>query len=161
MKSVLRSAALCTAAAGAWMLDMPSQGQRMPGLVPTAHAIVGMPMTPVSYAGVARRTAYRETEVVRAAEVARTAEGATVATPAAGASTVVVASEANAAAAARAAAVPAPVPRAAPAVGTIVSTLPPGCTPTALNGVEYQRCGSTYYRSAFNGPNLVFVVQQP
>jgi hypothetical protein len=42
-----------------------------------------------------------------------------------------------------------------------VTTLPPGCVQTALNGIEYQRCGSVYYRPTFMGPNLVFVVQQP
>lgn len=31
----------------------------MPGFVSTAHAIVGRPLTPMSYAGVARRTARR------------------------------------------------------------------------------------------------------
>jgi hypothetical protein len=46
-------------------------------------------------------------------------------------------------------------------VGTIVTTLPPGCATTQLNGVEYQRCGSTYYRAAMQGSTLVFVVQQP
>ncbi|HEY1260617.1 MAG TPA: hypothetical protein VGF34_15325 [Stellaceae bacterium] len=31
----------------------------VPGLVSAAHAIVGRPLTPMSYAGVARRTARR------------------------------------------------------------------------------------------------------
>jgi len=31
------------------------------------------------------------------------------------------------------------VPPGAPAVGTIVNSLPPGCAQTSLNGVEYQR----------------------
>jgi hypothetical protein len=31
----------------------------VPGFVPAAHAIVGRPLTPMSYAGVARRTARR------------------------------------------------------------------------------------------------------
>ena len=30
-----------------------------------------------------------------------------------------------------------------------------------LNGVQYHRCGSTYYRAAISGANLVYVVQQP
>ncbi|MGH8072398.1 MAG: hypothetical protein ACRERE_45620 [Candidatus Entotheonellia bacterium] len=71
---------------------------------------------------------------------------------------------ANAAAQANAAAANANAAAAAaksPPVGTIVTTLPPGCAPTQLNGVEYQRCGSTYYRAMMQGSNLVFVVQQP
>lgn len=31
----------------------------VPSLIPTAEAVVGRPLTPVSYAGVARRTARR------------------------------------------------------------------------------------------------------
>lgn len=71
---------------------------------------------------------------------------------------------ANAAAQANAAAANANAAAAAaksPPVGTIVTTLPPGCATTQLNGVEYQRCGSTYYRAMMQGSNLVFVVQQP
>ena len=77
------------------------------------------------------------------------------------------AANANAAAAnANAAAAAAkPPPPAAPVgslpVGTIVTTLPPGCATTVLNGVEYERCGATYYRATMMGSNLVFVVQQP
>lgn len=75
---------------------------------------------------------------------------------------------ANAAAAANAnaaAAATKPPPQAAPAgpppLGTVVTTLPPGCTTDTLNNVEYQRCGSTYYRAAMQGSNLVYVVSQP
>ena len=87
------------------------------------------------------------------------------------ASTAVVASttaNANAAAAANAtaaAAAAAPPPAASPAgpppVGTMVTMLPPGCKPTTLNDVEYQRCGSTYYVAALQGSTVVFVVSQP
>ncbi len=48
-----------------------------------------------------------------------------------------------------------------PAVGTIVNTLPAGCTQETKGGVEYQRCGNVYYRAAFQGNSLVYVVQQP
>ena len=71
---------------------------------------------------------------------------------------------ANAAAQANAAAANANAAAAAaksPPVGTIVTTLPPGCATTQLNGVEYQRCSSTYYRAMMQGSSLVFVVQQP
>jgi|SRR5262245_20870967 len=79
---------------------------------------------------------------------------------------VTTAAVASTSASAAAAASKPPPPQAAPPAGppppgTIVATLPPGCAPTMLNGVEYQRCGSTYYRATMQGTNLVFVVQQP
>ncbi len=45
--------------------------------------------------------------------------------------------------------------------GTVVTTLPPVCTPTQLSGVEYQHCGVNYYRTAFQGNNLVYVTTHP
>jgi hypothetical protein len=41
----------------------------------------------------------------------------------------------------------------------VVSALPAGCKPEVRSGVEYQNCGGLYYRSAFQGNNLVYVVQ--
>ncbi len=79
---------------------------------------------------------------------------------AATASANAAAASANAAAAAAKAAPPA-APAGPPPVGTIVTVLPPGCTPTKLNGVDYQRCGTTYYTVAMMGTSLVFVVAQP
>jgi len=67
------------------------------------------------------------------------------------------AAQANQAAAeAKAAAAKAPPP-----VGTIVTTLPPGCSQTKLNNVDYMRCGSTYYKPTMAGDAVVFVVAQP
>ena len=67
------------------------------------------------------------------------------------------AAQANQAAAeAKAAAAKAPPP-----VGTIVTTLPPGCSQTKLNNVDYMRCGSTYYKPTMAGDVVVFVVAQP
>ena len=67
------------------------------------------------------------------------------------------AAQANQAAAeAKAAAAKAPPP-----VGTIVTTLPPGCSQTKLNNVDYMRCGSTYYKPGMAGDQVVFVVSQP
>jgi type II secretory pathway pseudopilin PulG len=50
-------------------------------------------------------------------------------------------------------------PPGAPAIGTVVTTLPAGCKPETRDGVEYQNCGGVYYRAAFQGANLVYVVQ--
>jgi len=72
------------------------------------------------------------------------------------------AATANANAAAAAAKPPPPADPAAPIpIGTSVTALPPGCAPTTLNAVEYQRCGSTYYRASMQGSNLVYVASQP
>ncbi len=106
-------------------------------LVQEARAVVGAPLTPVSAAGVARRTTRR----VAVAE--------TSATQAAAASTAAAPQQQAAA----------PRPPGAPPVGTVVSALPAGCKPETRNGVEYQNCGGVYYRAAFQGNNLVYVVQ--
>ena len=107
------------------------------------EAVAGLIVAPV-----------RRTAVVTSVAVAATSANANAAAQA----------NANAAAQANAAAANANAAAAAaksPPVGTIVTTLPPGCATTQLNGVEYQRCGSTYYRAMMQGSNLVFVVQQP
>jgi hypothetical protein len=120
------------------------------GIVRNAEAIIGV----APGGSVARRHAIVATEAV----VTTTAVAATSANASAAA-----AANASAQAAAAAAAKPPPatVPGAPLAVGTIVTTLPPGCVQTDLNGVAYQRCGSTYYRASMMGSNLVFVVSQP
>ncbi len=93
-----------------------------------AGAWIGRPMTPASYAGVARRTTRR----VVAADTA-----------------------AGYASAARAKGGPLPV-------GTVVQSLPSGCVPTVINGVQYYNCApGTYCRAAFQGTNLVYVSAQP
>ncbi len=106
------------------------------GVIGQAQAVVGMPMTPLSVAGVARRTALRTTAVA----------------------TTAAATSAAAASAPR----PAPPPAATPLpVGTVVAALPSGCVSAPVSGVEYYLCGGTYYRAAFQGNNLVYVVQRP
>ena len=46
-------------------------------------------------------------------------------------------------------------------IGSVVSTLPEGCPPETINGVEYHSCGGNTYRAAFQGSNLVYVTAQP
>ncbi|MCY1082186.1 hypothetical protein [Archangium lansingense] len=93
-----------------------------------ALAVIGRPLTPMSYAGVARRTTRRA--VYAGAGVA--AATAVVGTTAAVATTAAV-----------------------------LSTLPAGCVEVVTAGVAYQRCGSTYYRPTYDGPNLVYVPSTP
>ena len=136
-------------------------------LVREAHAIVGAPLTPVSVAGVARRTTYRAVAYGGAATAAATSataqqQAATAQQQSATAQQQSATAQQQAAAAQKPPAPPAaPAPVGAPAVGSIVNTLPAGCTQEAKGGVEYQRCGNIYYRAAFQGNNLVYVVQQP
>jgi hypothetical protein len=120
-----------------------------------AQAIIGMPLTPMSYAGVARRTTRR----VVYAETAVTTAAVTTAAATQAAATQAAAAQA---AAAQSAARAAPAPAAgAPAIGTVVQALPGGCAPTNKGGVEYYVCGGVWYRAAFQGSNLVYVVQAP
>jgi len=46
-------------------------------------------------------------------------------------------------------------------LGTVVSTLPAGCTPKTVGGVQYHACGDNFYRAAFQGNTLVYVTAQP
>ena len=103
------------------------------GIVPQAQAIVGRPATPVSYAGVARRTTYRAAETVAVST-------AVVATTAVVASTPTTTTL---------------------AVGTAVSALPGGCVPATVGTAQYQKCGNVYYQAAYQGNNLVYIVSAP
>jgi hypothetical protein len=133
-------------------------------LVPEAHAVVGAPLTPVSAAGVARRTTRR---VVVAESSATQASAATTATAQQQAATAqqqsVTAQQQSATAQQQSATAQqqaaATRPAGAPAVGAVVATLPAGCKPETRSGVEYQNCGGVLYRAAFQGNNLVYVVQ--
>ena len=64
-------------------------------------------------------------------------------------------------------AAPAPAP-AAPAatgeplpLGTVVTSLPAGCTAAPVGGVEYYNCGANSYRAVFQGNSLVYVTAKP
>jgi hypothetical protein len=143
MNNGLKVSALLGAGLILWAIDVPVNGAPFR----QAHAIVGAPLTPMSYAGVARRTTRR-----------------VVATEAAVATTAVAASAATASATAASARPPAPVAAPAPAappVGTIVTALPPGCEQAMIGGVAYSYCGGVYYRAGFQGANVVYVVAQP
>jgi hypothetical protein len=131
-------------------------------LMPLAHAIVGAPVTPVSVAGVARRTTRRvvaaETTAAAASTSATTSQqAATAQQQAATAQQQAATAQQQATTAQQQAA--AARPAGAPAIGTVVNALPAGCKPETRNGVELQNCGGVFYRSAFQGNNLVYVVQ--
>jgi hypothetical protein len=138
MKHAFKPLVLASALGALVAVDFATDAPFGLRLIGNAHAIVGAPMTPVSYAGVARRTTRR----VVATETA-------------------VASEEKAAAAAQPK--PPPPPPAGPVpLGTVVHALPPGCAATPIKGVEYYNCApGVYYRAVFQGNNLVYVATQP
>jgi len=110
-----------------------------------AAAVIGCPLTPLSYAGVARRTtrravAYSSAAAVGAATVTYTAPSPSPAQPASP---------------------PAGMPAGAPPLGTVVTQLPAGCVSSPHNGVEYYNCGGVFYRPVVQGNNLVYIVQNP
>jgi len=133
-------------------------------LVQEARAVVGAPLTPVSAAGVARRTTRRvvvaestATQASAANSAAAQQQAATAQQQSATAQQQSATAQQQAATAQQQAA--AARPPGAPAIGAVVSTLPAGCKPETRSGVEYQNCGGVYYRAAFQGNNLVYVVQ--
>jgi hypothetical protein len=155
MKAILKIAMVGAALVGMFCADITAQAPLGVGFVPDAHAIIGLPFTPLSFAGVARRTAFRTMAYAGAATASQAAAANAAAANAA-------AANAAAARAAAAAAPPPPVAAGQPLpLGTIVHTLPAGCTSTPVGGVDYFYCGGNFYRAAFSGNNLVYVTAQP
>jgi hypothetical protein len=145
--------------------DLPNSSLRL-GFVGNAEAIIGMPWTPLSFAGVARRSMYREAAygavVANAAAMNAAAANAAYANAAAAQAAAANAAAAQAAAAqAAAAAAAAHAAASALPIGTMVPSLPPGCTSTVIGGVNYFNCGGVYYRAGFQGNNIVYIVSAP
>ena len=158
MKSFLQSTMLVVVVVFLSVADL--------GFVRNAEAIIGMPMTPLSVAGVARRSMYREavvTSAVTSAAVANAAAANMAAANAAAAQAAAANAAAAQAAAANAAAAAAAAQQAAAGlpVGTMVPSLPPGCASTVIGGVNYFQCGSVFYRVGFQGSNVVYIVSVP
>jgi hypothetical protein len=138
------------------------------GFVKRVEAIIGMPRTPLSVAGVARRSMYREAAVVStvavtSAAAANAAAANTAAANAAAAQAAAANAAAAQAAAANAAAAQAAAQQAAAGlpIGTMVPSLPPGCASTVIGGVNYFNCNGVYYRAGFQGNNVVYIVSAP
>ena len=112
-------------------VNVMNEGAPEMTFVGNAEAIIGCPRTPMSYAGVARRSVRRG--------------GVTVAVAPPPPTVVVVNT---------------PPPAAPPTVpiGTVVQALPAGCTSIAVSGVNYSDCGGVFYKTALQGNNLVYVV---
>ncbi len=165
MKTLLMPVVLTACLLFMSIADLPNSSLRL-GFVKNAEAIIGMPWTPYSFAGVARRSMYAES-VYHAAAVNAAAANAAAANMAYANAYAAQAAAANAAAAqaaaANAAAAAAAAQRAASGlpIGTTVPYLPPGCTSTVIGGVNYFYCGGVYYRAGFQGNSVVYIVSAP
>ena len=142
--------------------DAPPQAPSIMGLqlVPEAHAIFGV------WRRHARRWAVVGTAAVASSAAAAAASETAVANQQAAAAKQQAAAAQHQAAAAQqqAAAAPAPPPAAAGKplpLGTVVHSLPGGCTSTPVGGVDYYYCGGNFYRAVFQGNELVYVTAQP
>lgn len=62
---------------------------------------------------------------------------------------------------ATAVAVTAAVGVTAAVVGSIVRSIPSGCTAVVANGITYQQCGSTWYQPQYAGTTVQYVVVNP
>lgn len=144
MKTLIKTLTLSAALAGLWLADLSPEAPFLPVFVADAQAIIGRPLTPVSYAGVARRTTRRA--VVATDTVYATTETAAAQQQAA-------ASQQQAAQAQQQAA-----DNRLPS-GTIVSALPAGCESTDVDGTTLFNCGGVMYKPTFQSNKLVYVVQ--
>ena len=124
-------------------------------LLREARAVVGAPATPMSVAGVARRTTARA--AVASTSATAQQQAATAQQQQATAQQQQATAQQQAATAQQQAV--AARPAGAPPAGAVVNALPAGCKAETRNGVEYQNCGGVYYRAAFQGNSLVYVVQ--
>jgi multidrug efflux pump subunit AcrA (membrane-fusion protein) len=145
--------------------EFPSQPPLKLGFVGNAEAIIGLPWTPLSFAGVARRSMYRQAVAASAmnAAAAQAAAANMAAANAAAAQAAAANAAAAQAAAANAAAAAAAAQRAAATlpIGSTVPYLPPNCSSTVINGTNYFNCGGVYYKPGFEGNHIVYIVSVP
>ena len=141
MTTVLRTLLFVCLMLLMFSIDVPNEIPSNVIFLSEAEAIIGRPLTPVSYAGVARRTTRR---VVGTTAVVATS------TAAATQPTTVIVEQAPAQPSAQATtAVP---------IGTVVPALPAGCSSVAVQGANYFNCAGVYYKPSFQGNNLIYVV---
>jgi hypothetical protein len=139
MKKLMKIMFTAVLLASLWLVDFSPEAPFVPVFVSDAGAVVGRPLTPVSGAGVARRTTRRAVYATSASNSAAQQEAA--------------AAEQQAAAAQQQAAA-----NRLPA-GTVVTALPSGCQSTTVDGVSLFNCGGVMYKPTFQSNNLVYVVQ--
>ena len=144
MKTTIKSVTVIIALGFMLVGDVPI----LLNMVPEAEAIMG----------VRRRTARRTAVVVGSAAAAETAaaqqEAAQAEQEAAAAKQEAAAAQQQATTAQQQAT---QSPSAVP-VGTVVEALPAGCTAVTVGGTSYSDCGGVFYKAAFQGNSLVYVV---
>ncbi len=151
MKTIRNTLLVSTAIVLLLMGDAPPNSRFGFALMQDAHAILG----------VWRRHA-RRWAVVGTAAVATTATVAAADEAAAAGAQAAAAQQQAPAAQPQPAAAPPPAADGKPLpLGTVVSSLPGGCTSTPVGGVEYYYCGGNFYRATFQGNNLVYVTAKP
>jgi hypothetical protein len=135
------------------------------GFVRNTQAIIGMPWTPLSFAGVARRSMYRAAvynSAINAASYNAAAANYAYANAAQAQAAAANAAAAQAAAAnAAASAAAAQKAAAALPIGSTVPYLPPNCSSTVISGTNYFNCSGVYYKPGFEGNHIVYIVSQP
>jgi len=167
MKKTLNPFVLGAAVPFLLLADVSTEAPLGLRLAREAAAVVGAPLTPVSGAGVARRTTRRVVVASSASASAQQQQTAQQQQQTAqqqqqtAQQQQAVAQQQAAVAQQQAAAVPPPAPGAATAVGTVVAALPPGCVSAPISGVQYYDCAGVFYKPAFQGNNLVYVVAKP
>jgi len=147
MKKISTQLLVAVTLTGLWLMDFSPEAPFVPVFVGDAQAIIGAPLTPISVAGVARRTTRRA--VVYSSSASTSAAQADTAA----AQQQAAAAEAEAAAAQQQAA----ANRLPP--GTVVTALPSGCQSTTVDGVSLFNCGGVMYQPQFQSNNLVYVVK--
>ena len=147
MKTIVKITTISIVLALMFIADIPL----IPvNLVPEAHAILGVRRRTavVAYsAGAASASAAAASSQQQAAAAQQ--EAATANQQAAAAEQEAAAAKQQAAAVQASSGVP---------VGTVVQALPSGCKPVTVSEVQYQDCGGSFYKAAFQGNNLVYVV---
>jgi hypothetical protein len=149
MKTIIKITVLGICLGILFVIDVPPELPLRVEVAPEAHAILGV-----------RRRAFRRGAIIGAGAAATEASYAAEA------------AQAQPAAAPPPAVAPATAPAAAPApaaetggkplpLGTVVNSLPAGCSSEAVGGVNYYHCGGNYYRAVFQGNNLVYVTAKP
>lgn len=129
MQQIALKIVLATAVFSLWSLDFAPDAPYMPVLASQAHAVVGRPLTPVSVAGVARRSTRRAVYATNESQKQQAQQQ----------------QQAQQAASA--------LPK-----GTVVSALPANCSSTTVDGASLFNCGGTMYQPKFQSNQLVYVV---
>ncbi len=140
MKTILKISAIAITLILMLIADIPM-------MLIDSMPILSVELTSEAHAvlGVRRRTRRRTAVVVGSTTAAATASAE--------------ASQQQAAAAPQQQAVAPAAPSASGVpVGTVASALPAGCIAVTVSNIAYQDCGGSFYKTAFQGNNLVYVV---